>query len=56
MVTLTNQSTVLYGKRRHHSEKPAEFFPLVESLSPARRWLAIFFDITRPGWECYGRS
>ena len=53
-ITLTNQTTVLYGKRRKHSQKPEEFFPLVESLSPARRRLAMFFDITRPGWECYG--
>src|SRR5262249_18110208 len=35
VVTLTNQSTLMLGPRRGHSQKPDQFFTLVESLCPA---------------------
>jgi N6-adenosine-specific RNA methylase IME4 len=54
VITLTNQTTVLYGDRQNHSQKPEEFFSLVESLCPASPKLAMFFDIHRAGWQCYG--
>ena len=35
-VTLTNEFTVLFAPVRAHSEKPDEFYQLVERLCPAR--------------------
>lgn len=53
VVTLTNQSTVIYGPLREHSRKPDEFYELVESLCPGRK-LELFARQTRPGWSAYG--
>lgn len=36
-----------------HSEKPGEFFALVEALCPGPR-LELFARAERPGWTCYG--
>jgi N6-adenosine-specific RNA methylase IME4 len=36
-----------------HSEKPAEFYKLVESCSPGP-YLEIFARQKRPGWTCVG--
>ncbi len=52
-VTLTNQTTVLYGKRREHSRKPDEFYDMVNSLCIGRK-LDYFARERRPGWDIFG--
>jgi N6-adenosine-specific RNA methylase IME4 len=54
IVTLTNQTTVLHGPTRVHSQKPDEFYALVESLCPAPRYAELFSRQQRPGWDCHG--
>ena len=41
--------------RGRHSEKPAEFFALVESVSPGPR-LEMFARRKRPGWQSWGNE
>lgn len=41
--------------RRRHSEKPPEFFQLVETVSPAPR-LEMFARMSRPGWDVWGNE
>ena len=41
-VQLTNQSTALFAPVRGHSEKPDEFYALVERLCPAPRYCELF--------------
>jgi len=53
MVNLTNQTTVLFAKRREHSRKPDEFYNLVESLCYGRK-LDYFGRDKKEGWEVYG--
>ncbi len=52
-VTLTNQTTVLCGKRREHSRKPDEFYDMVNSLCIGRK-LDYFARERRPGWDIFG--
>jgi N6-adenosine-specific RNA methylase IME4 len=54
--TLTNQSTLLYAPMRAHSEKPDEFYALVEELCPAPAGgkVDIFARKARPGWVPWG--
>lgn len=40
-------------RTRRHSEKPEEFFKLVESCSPGP-WLELFSRNQRPGWTAWG--
>jgi N6-adenosine-specific RNA methylase IME4 len=54
IVTLTNQTTVLYGKVRAHSQKPEEFYTLVEKLCPAPRYCGLFERQQRDGWDMHG--
>jgi N6-adenosine-specific RNA methylase IME4 len=54
IVTLTNQTTLLHGPVRANSQKPEEFFELVESLCPAPRYLELFARKPRPGWDVWG--
>jgi N6-adenosine-specific RNA methylase IME4 len=51
--TLTNQSTVLDAPRGRHSEKPEEFYQLVESLCPGSK-LELFARKKREGWVTHG--
>jgi N6-adenosine-specific RNA methylase IME4 len=55
VVTLINQTTLLHAPVRGHSEKPREFYELVESLCPAPRY-AELFSRRRYGekWDCHG--
>jgi len=55
VVTLTNQSTVLYAAAREHSRKPEEFYRLVEALCPGSK-LELFARERRPGWEAWGND
>jgi N6-adenosine-specific RNA methylase IME4 len=55
VVTLTNQATVLHGPVRAHSQKPDEFYALVESLCPAPRYADLFSRYQHnERWDCHG--
>jgi N6-adenosine-specific RNA methylase IME4/ParB-like chromosome segregation protein Spo0J len=55
VVTLTNQSTVLFAQVRGHSVKPPEFYDLVESLCPAPRYADLFSRYRHnEKWDCHG--
>jgi N6-adenosine-specific RNA methylase IME4 len=55
IVTLTNQSTVLHAPVRGHSQKPIEFYSLVESLCPAPRYADLFSRYRHNDkWDCHG--
>ena len=54
VVELTNQSTVLFAPMRSNSEKPQEFFNLVEKLCPAPRYAELFARQQRPRWDGHG--
>lgn len=54
VVQLTNQTTVLLGPVRAHSQKPEEFYALVEHLCPAPRYAGLFFREKRRNWDCHG--
>jgi len=53
LIDLTNQPTVLFAKNNGHSEKPEEFYKLVESLCPGWK-LDYFGRKKREGWTVYG--
>lgn len=53
VVTLTNQTTVLFGPLREHSRKPEEFYALVESLCPGSK-VELFARTPRRGWVAHG--
>jgi N6-adenosine-specific RNA methylase IME4 len=55
IVTLTNQTTLLHAPVRAHSEKPREFYDLVESLCPAPRYADLFSRYRHSDkWDCHG--
>jgi N6-adenosine-specific RNA methylase IME4 len=55
IVTLTNQSTLLHAPVRGHSQKPIEFYDLVESLCPAPRYADLFSRYQHNDkWDCHG--
>jgi ParB/RepB/Spo0J family partition protein len=55
VVTLTNESTVLDAPMRGHSEKPVEFYDLVEALCPAPRYADLFSRYRHnEKWDCHG--
>jgi hypothetical protein len=55
VVTLTNQSTRLDAPVREHSQKPREFYDLVESLCPAPRYADLFSRYQHnERWDCHG--
>jgi N6-adenosine-specific RNA methylase IME4/ParB-like chromosome segregation protein Spo0J len=57
VVTLKNQTTILEAPRRSHSEKPPEFYRLVETLCPAGRYLDVFSRYRHNDkWDCYGND
>jgi N6-adenosine-specific RNA methylase IME4 len=54
-VTLTSQTTLLHGPLRANSQKPAEFYDLVESLCPAPRYANLFSRYQHNDkWDCHG--
>jgi N6-adenosine-specific RNA methylase IME4 len=53
VITLMNQTTVLYGAAREHSRKPDEFYTMVESLCPGAK-VELFARTTRKGWAAHG--
>lgn len=48
------ESTVLLAPRREHSQKPAEFYSMVERLQPDARRVELFARCRRPGWVSWG--
>jgi N6-adenosine-specific RNA methylase IME4 len=56
VLRLTNQSTVLHAPRRANSEKPPEFYAMVEELcvAPQGGRLELFARAARPGWITSG--
>jgi N6-adenosine-specific RNA methylase IME4 len=54
-VTLTNQTTLLLVPVRAHSQKPTEFYDLVEALCPAPRYADLFSRYRHnKSWDCHG--
>jgi len=47
------QVNYLGTRKREHSRKPDEIFPIIEACSPASR-LELFARGSRPGWTCWG--
>jgi MT-A70/ParB/Sulfiredoxin domain len=55
IVTLSNQTTLLHAPARAHSQKPIEFYDLVESLCPASRYCDLFSRYRHNDkWDCHG--
>lgn len=55
IIDLRAQTTVLEGRVRHHSQKPLEFYQLVESLCPASRYAEFFArGPVRSSWDGHG--
>src|SRR5208283_4421457 len=52
IINLTNQSTVLLAPIRAHSQKPDEFYRLVETLCPGRK-IELFARENRDGWDTW---
>lgn len=52
-----NRSTrsTFEAKAGRHSEKPGEFFEIVEALCPGP-YVELFARQKRPGWACYGNE
>jgi len=55
VVKLTNQSTALHAPLRDHSQKPDEFYRLVETLCPGRK-IELFARESRDGWDTWMAS
>ena len=49
------QANVIQAKRGRHSEKPQEFFDLVERVSPGP-YLELFARTQQPGWDAWGNE
>jgi ParB/RepB/Spo0J family partition protein len=55
VVTLSKQTTLLNAPLRAHSQKPVEFYDLVESLCPAPRYADLFSRYRHNDkWDCHG--
>jgi N6-adenosine-specific RNA methylase IME4 len=53
-VHLINQSTRLHGPVRANSQKPDEFYKLIEGLCPASRYAELFARTKRDRWDAHG--
>ena len=53
VILLTNQTTAIEAPAREHSEKPEEFYQLVEELCPGAK-VDLFARKTRVGWAAFG--
>jgi N6-adenosine-specific RNA methylase IME4 len=54
---LTNQSTLLNAPVRGHSQKPFEFYDMVEALCPAPRYADVFSRYRHNAkWDCHGNE
>lgn len=50
-----SQVNLLATRKREHSRKPDEIFPIIEACSPGPR-LELFARGTRPGWTVWGNQ
>jgi ParB/RepB/Spo0J family partition protein len=55
VLALTNQTTAINGPLRKHSQKPEEFYQLIESLCPGSK-LEMFSREKREGWASHGNE
>jgi N6-adenosine-specific RNA methylase IME4 len=53
-ICLTTQTTVFRAPRTRHSEKPDEFYRLVERLCPSKARIDLFARKPRKGWAVWG--
>lgn len=53
VVRLSNQTTLLHGRVGEHSQKPEEFYRLVDSLCPGSK-CELFSRRRRDGWDTFG--
>lgn len=53
VVMLSNQTTLLRGRVGEHSQKPRDFYRLVESLCPGSK-CELFARSRRDGWQTFG--
>lgn len=49
------QVNLVATRKREHSRKPDEFYPLIEACSPGP-WLELFARGARPGWTAWGNQ
>ena len=54
IISLTSETTLLCGPVRAHSQKPDEFYGLVEKLCPAPRYAELFQRTARENWDGHG--
>jgi N6-adenosine-specific RNA methylase IME4 len=55
VIRLTNETTLLQAPMRAHSQKPEEFYQMVEQICPAPRYATLFHrGGTRPNWDGHG--
>jgi N6-adenosine-specific RNA methylase IME4 len=47
--------SVIQADKAAHSQKPAEFYELIERVSPGPR-LEMFARVKRPGWDSFGND
>ena len=52
-IRLTNQTTAIAGPLRKHSQKPDEFYAMVEAMCPGSK-VEVFARQTREGWTAHG--
>lgn len=52
--TMSNEPTVIFSRRREHSQKPPEFYRLAEKLCPNYSKLEMFARSPRKGWTVWG--
>lgn len=55
VINHTGQSTALFVEKKAHSQKPDEFFELVEEFCPGRK-LEMFARKERPNWSVWGNE
>ncbi len=56
LLRLTNQTTALEADVRAHSQKPDEFFDMVDALCPSRNRAEYFQREPREGWHGFGEE
>lgn len=52
-IDLSNQTTVIHGPLRGHSQKPDEFYAMVDKLCPGSK-VEVFSRTNRDGWTTHG--
>lgn len=54
--TTRSERNIIDAKLRGHSQKPEEWYAMVERLMPGARRVDIFGRKTRPGWDVWGNQ